>query len=73
MHDCQYCHWWRELAGRIVTAMTYFLVLIAALVAVEIVAGVRTLRSGRPAPAAGEPPRLERRAPPRRCPTPLRH
>jgi hypothetical protein len=29
--------------------MTYFLVLIAALVVTEIVAGVRTLRTGRPA------------------------
>ena len=31
--------------------MTYFLVLIAALVVTEIVAGVRTLRAGRPSSA----------------------
>jgi hypothetical protein len=36
--------------------MTYFLLLITAVVAVEIVSGVRTLRSGRPvSPPASHP------------------
>jgi hypothetical protein len=45
---CQSCHWWHHVVGRIVSAMTTFLVLSAVLLVVELVAGLRTLRRDRP-------------------------
>jgi hypothetical protein len=45
--DCQYCHWWRDLDGRIVTAMTIFLILLAALVLADAASLAKNLRSDR--------------------------
>lgn len=47
MGDCQYCHWWRDLDGRIVTAVTAFLILLAALVLADAVSLVKNLRADR--------------------------
>ena len=65
VRGCQSCHWWRDVTERRVTAMTTFLVLLAAPGPRR--AGrraCRLFRHDRPAAAAGQPPGLGRR---RRC------
>ena len=39
--DCHFCHWWPNIDGRIVTAMTTLLVLLAVIAGVAIVAALR--------------------------------
>ncbi|HET9421062.1 MAG TPA: hypothetical protein VFO49_07990 [Nocardioides sp.] len=41
--ECHFCHWWQKLKQRMITAMTFLLILLVALAVAGVVATFRDL------------------------------